>query len=150
MVLDALKRHEEALESLDRAVGAAVPATPSYTTTEVTTLKGLGHYEEALASYDRALAIAPDLAESPTTIAAVRSPELDRREEALANFDRGLSLILEAGRHQDPGRYRACAAIECSESDRSKNSIKHLSANANSTDALNNRGQRSKSAQTLR
>ena len=64
VILDALKRHEEALESFDRALAQqAGDAVIHYNRGNA--LKGLGRYEEALASYDRALAIAPDLARCP-------------------------------------------------------------------------------------
>ena len=61
VILDALKRHEEALASFDQALAKrAGDAALHYNRGNA--LKGLGRHADALASYDRALALAPDLA----------------------------------------------------------------------------------------
>ena len=91
VILDALKRHEEALESRSGVGAAGRRRVIHYNRGNA--LKGLGRYEEALASYDRALALAPDLGPAHHNRGSTYAV-LNRNEEALASFDKALSLTL--------------------------------------------------------
>jgi len=135
MILDALKRHEEALASFDRALAMRDDAVLHFNRGNA--LKNLGRHADALASYDQALALAPDLTvghynRGNTLI------ELDRHEEALASYDQALALASKrAGSQAGPD-----AALVTSEHGGEALEILDdiVADNPHAIAALNNRG----------
>ena len=90
VILQLMKRHEEALASYDRAI-ALRPGYANAHFNRGTVLKKLGRREEALASYDQALALAPDHAEAYNNRGVVLQ-EMKRYDEALASFEKAMAL----------------------------------------------------------
>ena len=90
VILDALKRHEEALENFDKVLALrGNDAVAHYNRGNA--LKGLGRSTAALASYDRALALKPDYVDAlynrGNTLTVLR-----RHQDALADYDKVLAL----------------------------------------------------------
>jgi len=89
-VLNSLKRHEQALQSCDRAV-AIDPAFADAWNNRGNALNGLKRLDDALQSYEHALALKPDY---PATLNnrgnALRS--LNRPDDALQSYDRAIAL----------------------------------------------------------
>jgi tetratricopeptide (TPR) repeat protein len=89
IVLEGLKRYQEALASFERAI----TLRPNYAeahSNRGNVFKALLRFDEALASYDRALALRPDFAEAYSNRGDVLC-ELKRFEEALASCERALA-----------------------------------------------------------
>jgi tetratricopeptide (TPR) repeat protein len=115
--LSALKRHEEALASFDRALALNRDHVNALNNRALT-LKALGRIAEAMASWDRALAVDPDHFESLHNRGnALHDGKLHL--EALADYDRALAIrpdhadILNnrGGSLEELGRFEE--AIEC-------------------------------------
>ena len=89
VILDALKRHQEALASFDKVLSMRSRCHGAYNRGNA--LHGLGRHAEALTSYDRALSLAPGHVEAlfnrGNTLAA-----LDRHADALGDYDAVLAL----------------------------------------------------------
>ena len=92
--LNALGRHEEALESFDRAI-ALEPDNRSALEHKGFILEKLDRPKEALEAYDRVLAIEPDTVLIMYCKGRVLK-ELGRYEQALEAFTRCLSNLQEA------------------------------------------------------
>ena len=88
--LRALRRHEEALASYDRAIALRPDLATAYSNRGLVLLD-LQRHVEALASFDRAIALKPDHAEAYYNRGNVLAG-LRRHEEALASFDRAITL----------------------------------------------------------
>jgi tetratricopeptide (TPR) repeat protein len=89
-VLNSLKRHEQALQSCDRAV-AIDPAFADAWNNRGNALNGLKRVDDALQSYDRAIALTPDYPAALNNRGnALRS--LNRPDEALQSYDRAIAL----------------------------------------------------------
>jgi predicted O-linked N-acetylglucosamine transferase (SPINDLY family) len=89
-VLNALKRHDEALAAFDRVL-AIMPELPAALNYRGNTLVQLGRLEEALAAFDRTLAIKPHDIEALISRGNALVL-LNRPEQALAHLDRVLEL----------------------------------------------------------
>jgi tetratricopeptide (TPR) repeat protein len=89
-VLNSLKRHEQALQSCDRAI-AIDPAFADAWNNRGNALNGLKRVDDALQSYDRALALTPDYPAALNNRGnALRS--LNRSDEALQSYDMAIAL----------------------------------------------------------
>ncbi len=89
-VLNSLKRHEQGLQSCDRAL-AIDPAFADAWNNRGNALNGLKRVAEALESYERALALKPDYPAALNNRGnALRS--LNRLEEALQSYDRAVAF----------------------------------------------------------
>lgn len=89
-VLDAMKRHEEALANFDEAIRRKSRFAEAHNS-RGSALIALERYEAALDSLRRAIAIKPDYAEAFYNQGnALRL--LDRHDEALKSFDRAIAL----------------------------------------------------------
>jgi tetratricopeptide (TPR) repeat protein len=85
MILNALERHQEALESFDQALKQKSKFAEAHNN------RGAGRDEEALESFRKALALKPDYAEAHyNNGSSLRI--LGRYDEALKSFDRALAL----------------------------------------------------------
>jgi protein O-GlcNAc transferase len=90
VVLNKLKRHEEALASYDRAL-AINPFFTEALNNRGNVLQKLRRFEQALASYDRALTIKSAYANAMIGRATVLQ-ELKRYEDALVSYDKALAI----------------------------------------------------------
>jgi tetratricopeptide (TPR) repeat protein len=90
VVLQQMKRYDEALASYDRAI-ALKPGYANAHFNRGTVLKKMLRREEALASYEQAIALQPDHAEAHNN-RGVLLQELKRYDEALASYDRVIAL----------------------------------------------------------
>jgi tetratricopeptide (TPR) repeat protein len=88
--LRALRRHDEALASYDRAIALQPDFARAYSNRGVV-LADMQRHEEAVASHDRAIALRPEFAEAHSNRGVVLAALL-RHEEALASFDRAIAL----------------------------------------------------------
>ena len=89
-MLARLERHEEAVESYDRALALA-PNVPGAHVNRGNALAALGRHEPALASFEQALRLTPDDV-AVLSIRATTLKALGRHAEALASVDRALAL----------------------------------------------------------
>jgi tetratricopeptide (TPR) repeat protein len=92
VILDALKRHDEALLSFDSLLARSTN-DPVLHYNRGNALKALGRHDEALTSFGRALELAPDLAVAHHNMGSAYA-EIDRNGEALTCYDRALELAL--------------------------------------------------------
>ncbi len=90
LVLDALKRHEEALASYEKAL-ALQPAYAEAHHNRGVALRGLKHPAEALVSFERALSLRPDYVEAHNQ-RGYALQELGRPTEALASYEIVLAI----------------------------------------------------------
>ena len=90
LVLQSLKRLDEAVASYDRAL-ALKPDFAEALNNRGTTLQALARFDEALDSYDRALALTPDYAAALNNRGNTLR-QLARFDEALESYDRALAL----------------------------------------------------------
>ena len=88
-VLIALGRHQDALESYNRAL--ALQWDPVTLNGKATALQKLGRFDDALESYDRAIAAKPDYAEAHYNRGNILQA-LGRFDEAIASYDAILAL----------------------------------------------------------
>ena len=89
-VLNALKRHDEALLASAKAL-AINPKSFESLVHQGTALQGLDKPEDALASLEKALAIKPDYAPALTNRGNLLS-NMKRFEEALISYDKALAV----------------------------------------------------------
>jgi tetratricopeptide (TPR) repeat protein len=92
IILDALRRHEEALASFDRVLSVRGGDAELHRL-RAEALLHLGRREDALASCDRAVEIAPNFGPAHFSRGCILVG-LDRSGEALASFDRVIALAL--------------------------------------------------------
>ena len=90
LVLQSLKRLDEAVASYDRAL-ALKPDFAEALNNLGTTLQALARFDEALESYDRALALGPDYPAALNNRGNTLR-QLARFDEALDSYDRALAL----------------------------------------------------------
>jgi tetratricopeptide (TPR) repeat protein len=90
VVLQALRRHEEALGSYDKAIALKADFVEAHNN-RGNLLRLLKRNEEALESYDKAIALRPDYVVAYRNRGIVLR-ELQRREEALADYDTAIAL----------------------------------------------------------
>jgi protein O-GlcNAc transferase len=90
LILEALKRYPESIESFDRAL-ALQPKYFKAHNNRGNVLEALNRIDEALACYDRALALAPDFTEARNNRGRVLLG-LDRADDAIENFTIALRL----------------------------------------------------------
>jgi Tfp pilus assembly protein PilF len=88
--LHALKRHDEALASYDRAL-ALRPGLAIAHSNRGNVLQALSRFNEAMASYDRAIALRPRFALAHYNRGNALQ-DLKRFDDALASYDRALAL----------------------------------------------------------
>jgi protein O-GlcNAc transferase len=90
IVLNALKRHAEAIESFDQAIKLKSKYAEAHNNRGAT-LSSMGQNEAALESLRKAIAIKPDYVDAHYNLgSSLRA--LSRNEEALKSFDRTLAL----------------------------------------------------------
>jgi tetratricopeptide (TPR) repeat protein len=88
--LRALRRHEDALASYDRAIALRPDFAQAYSNRGLV-LTDMERHEEALANHDRAIALQPELVEAHSNRGVVLAG-MQRHEEALASFDQAIAL----------------------------------------------------------
>lgn len=90
IVLNALNRNEEAIESFGEAIKLAPDFFDAHNSRGVL-LAALGRNEEALADYRKALALVPNSAEIVYNLGNVLNA-LGRHQEALASYERAIAI----------------------------------------------------------